>query len=73
MKKVLLLSAGLLIGIGVSAAQDVPKAEIAFGYSFINVHPEFPQITSFKINDETQVKAQPRNAPVSKKNKKASN
>jgi len=28
----------------------VPKAEIAFGYSFINVHPEYPQITSFNIN-----------------------
>src|SRR5260370_9031798 len=28
----------------------VPKAEIAFGYSFINVHPNFPQITSYNIN-----------------------
>jgi opacity protein-like surface antigen len=28
----------------------VPKAEIAFGYSFINVHPEFPQISSYNIN-----------------------
>ncbi len=27
-----------------------PKAEIAIGYSFINVHPEFPQITSYNIN-----------------------
>jgi hypothetical protein len=50
MKKTLLLSAGLLIGVGVSAAQDVPKAEIAFGYSFINVHPEYPQISSFNVN-----------------------
>src|SRR5260370_33178936 len=28
----------------------VPKAEIAFGYSFINGHPNFPQITSYNIN-----------------------
>jgi len=50
MKKTLLLSAGLLIGVGVSAAQDVPKAEIAFGYSFINVHPKYTQISSFNLN-----------------------
>jgi hypothetical protein len=50
MKKTLVLSAYMLIGIGVSAAQDVPKAEIAFGYSFINVHPDFPQITSYNLN-----------------------
>jgi hypothetical protein len=50
MKKTLLFSAGLLMGIGVSAAQDVPKAEVSLGYSFINVHPEFPQITSYNIN-----------------------
>jgi hypothetical protein len=28
----------------------VPKAEVAFGYSFINVHPEYPQISSFNLN-----------------------
>ena len=50
MKKTFVLSAYMLIGIGVSAAQDVPKAEIAFGYSFINVHPDFPQITSYNLN-----------------------
>ena len=50
MKKTLLLSAYLLVGIGVSAAQDVPKAEIAFGYSFINVHPDLPKITSYNLN-----------------------
>jgi opacity protein-like surface antigen len=27
-----------------------PKAEVNFGYSFINVHPEIPQITSYNIN-----------------------
>jgi opacity protein-like surface antigen len=27
-----------------------PKAEVAFGYSFINVHPEYPQISSFNLN-----------------------
>jgi hypothetical protein len=50
MKNRLLLLVCLLIGVGVSAAQDVPKAEIAFGYSFINVHPDFPQITSYNLN-----------------------
>jgi OmpA family len=50
MKKLLFLSAGLLIGVGVSAAQDYPKAEVAFGYSFVNVHPDIPQITSYNIN-----------------------
>jgi hypothetical protein len=50
MKKTLLVLAGLLIGVGVSPAQEYPKGEIAFGYSFINVHPEFPKITSFNIN-----------------------
>jgi len=28
----------------------VPKAEVAFGYSFINVHPGFSQITSYNVN-----------------------
>src|SRR5579862_8926817 len=27
-----------------------PKSEVNFGYSFINVHPEIPQITSYNIN-----------------------
>ena len=47
MKKTLLLSAGLLIGIGISAAQDVPKVEVPLGFSFINVHPNLAPITSF--------------------------
>ncbi len=50
MKKLLFLSACLLIGVGVSGAQDYPKAEVAFGYSFVNVHPDIPQITSYNIN-----------------------
>ncbi len=50
MKKTLFLSACFLIGTGVCGAQDYPKAEIAFGYSFINVHPEFPQISSYNLN-----------------------
>jgi hypothetical protein len=50
MKKILSLLVGLLLGIGVSVAQDAPKAEVAFGYSFINVHPDYPQISSFNIN-----------------------
>jgi hypothetical protein len=27
-----------------------PKGEVNFGYSFVNVHPEIPQITSYNIN-----------------------
>ena len=50
MNKALSLLAGLLIGVGVSSAQDYPKAEVSFGYSFINVHPDFPQITSYNLN-----------------------
>jgi hypothetical protein len=50
MKKTFVLMAVLLIGVGVSAAQDYPKAEVSFGYSFINVHPNFPQITSYNLN-----------------------
>jgi hypothetical protein len=49
MKKTLLLSAGLLIGIGVSAAQDVPKVEVPIGFSFVNVHPNLAPITSFNV------------------------
>jgi hypothetical protein len=37
-------------GTGSKSEDTVPKAEIAFGYSFINVHPEYPQISSFNIN-----------------------
>ena len=33
-----------------SEGPTVPKAEIAFGYSFINVHPDFPQISSYNVN-----------------------
>ena len=49
MKKTLLFSAVLLIGIGVSAAQDVPKVEVPVGFSFINVHPNLAPITSFNV------------------------
>jgi hypothetical protein len=50
MKKTFVLLAGLVIAGGVSKAQDYPKAEVSFGYSFINVHPDFPQITSYNLN-----------------------
>src|SRR5271170_1843723 len=49
MKKTILLSAGLLIGIGVSAAQDVSKVEVPIGFSFVNVHPNLAPITSFNV------------------------
>jgi hypothetical protein len=41
-----------LIAIGGRARSEtsVPKAEIAFEYSFINVHPEYPKISSSNIN-----------------------
>jgi opacity protein-like surface antigen len=29
---------------------EYPKAEVSFGYSFVNVHPDIPQITSFNVN-----------------------
>ena len=48
MKKCLLLSAGLLIGVCASA-QDVPKVEVPIGFSFVNVHPDQPAITSFNV------------------------
>jgi hypothetical protein len=48
MIKYALLSAGLLIGICASA-QDVPKVEVPIGFSFVNVHPNQPAITSFNV------------------------
>ena len=33
-----------------SVAQEVPVAEVVFGYSLINVHPNIPQFTSFNLN-----------------------
>ncbi len=50
MKKTFVLLAGLVIGSGMSKAQDYPKAEVSFGYSFINVHPDFPQISSYNLD-----------------------
>jgi hypothetical protein len=29
--------------------QDVPKIEVPVGFSFVNVHPDFSQITSFNL------------------------
>jgi OmpA family len=50
MKKSLLIFAYLLMGAGISAAQDeVPKVEVPVGFSFINVHPNLPPITSFNL------------------------
>jgi hypothetical protein len=50
MNKILLLSVSLLSGIGIAAAQDdVPKVEVPVGFSFINVHPNLPPITSFNV------------------------
>jgi OmpA family len=48
MKKIIVLSAGLLVGIS-AWAQDVPKVEVPVGFSLINVHPNLPPITSFNV------------------------
>jgi opacity protein-like surface antigen len=40
----------LLVPLASFGQATAPKAEIAFGYSFINVHPEYPKITSFNLN-----------------------
>jgi opacity protein-like surface antigen len=34
----------------IAVAQDVPKAELAMGYSYLNVHPTKAQVTSFNMN-----------------------
>jgi len=33
-----------------AAGQEFPKAEVAVGYSFVNVHPDITPITSFNVN-----------------------
>lgn len=33
-----------------AVGQDIPKAEVAVGYSFVNVHPDLSPITSFNVN-----------------------
>lgn len=48
MRKSLIVLASLLIGAS-AYAQDVPKVEIPVGFSFVNVHPSIPQITSFNL------------------------
>jgi hypothetical protein len=40
----------VLIATFAAFAQDFPKAEVAVGYSFINVHPDLSPITSFNVN-----------------------
>jgi Outer membrane protein beta-barrel domain len=49
MKSKLLIVLSLLFPMMLSG-QSVPKAEVAFGYSFLNVHPGFSQITSYNVN-----------------------
>jgi opacity protein-like surface antigen len=34
----------------IAVAQEVPKAELALGYSYLNVHPTKAQVTSFNMN-----------------------
>ena len=48
MTKSLLVSASLMIS-ACAFAQDVPKVEIPIGFSFVNVHPNLPPITSFNV------------------------
>jgi hypothetical protein len=75
MKKTLLLSACLLIGFGVLAAQDVPKAgTVKSKDAKIYIVPAGATFTEESmVVDETQIKGQPRNAPASKKSNKGSN
>lgn len=40
----------VLIATFAAVAQEFPKAEVAVGYSFINVHPNLSPITSFNVN-----------------------
>ena len=48
MKKVFLLTVLALSG-SAAFAQDVPKVEVPVGFSLVNVHPDFPKITSFNV------------------------
>jgi opacity protein-like surface antigen len=53
MKIKLLISILSLLSPMMSLGQEgpsYPKAEVNLGYSFVNVHPEFPKITSYNIN-----------------------
>jgi opacity protein-like surface antigen len=49
-RKLLIPLLSLLVPMMSFGQATAPKAEIAFGYSFINVHPEYPQISSFNLN-----------------------
>ena len=48
--KLLISLLGLLLPAMSFGQSSAPKGEIAFGYSFINVHPDLPPITSYNIN-----------------------
>jgi hypothetical protein len=48
--KLLISFLGLLLPTISFSQSSAPKGEIAFGYSFINVHPDLPPITSYNIN-----------------------
>jgi hypothetical protein len=53
MKIKLLISVLCLVSPMMSLGQEggsYPKGEVNLGYSFINVHPEIPKITSYNIN-----------------------
>jgi opacity protein-like surface antigen len=65
MRKARILVAALVITAGIAVGQsqttttsvaatgplhEYPKAEVAFGYSFVNVHPNIQPITSFNVN-----------------------
>jgi len=48
MKKEFLLTVLAMSGIA-AFGQDVPKVEVPVGFSMVNVHPDFTQITSFNL------------------------
>jgi opacity protein-like surface antigen len=42
--------AALILVPAIAVAQDTPKAELALGYSYLNVHPTKAAVTSFNMN-----------------------
>ena len=49
MKKSIVLIAVSLLFTLAAVAQDVPKFEVPVGFSFVNVHPDITQLTSFNM------------------------
>jgi hypothetical protein len=48
-KLVLLLGTMLLLSLTMFAQDDYPVVEVPVGFSFVNVHPQVAQLTSFNV------------------------